>query len=67
MELAGASVYQIQATVPLSTMFGYITALRNMTSGRGTFTLEFAHYAPVAADVAKEIVEGRREYVQSKR
>ena len=48
-------------------MFGYVTDLRNMTSGRGTFTMEFAHYAPVDSDVAETIVEERKAYVQTKR
>ena len=47
----------IKARVPLAQMFGYATRLRSMTQGRGTFTMEFEHYAPVTADVAAEIMK----------
>lgn len=67
MALEGVDTYVVEATVPLSSMFGYVTVLRDRTSGRGTFTLEFTHYAPVPDDVARPIVEARREYVQTKR
>lgn len=46
----------IDAKVPLSTMFGYVTALRSITSGRGTETLEFSHYAEVPPDIQEEII-----------
>ena len=59
--------YEIEATVPLSQMFGYVTALRSLTSGRGQFTMAFAHYAPVPEDRAAEIIEARRERVQRMR
>jgi elongation factor G len=42
--------------VPLGEMFGYATNLRSATQGRGLFTMEFDHYAPVSASVAKEII-----------
>ncbi len=48
----------IYAHVPLASMFGYVTTLRSMTQGRGTSTMEFAHYAEVPGNVAKEIIEG---------
>jgi len=67
MALEGADTYVVEATVPLSSMFGYVTVLRDRTSGRGTFTLEFTHYAPIPDDVARPIIEARREYVQTKR
>jgi elongation factor G len=38
-------------------MFGYATELRSMTSGRGTYTMEFGHYEPMPASVSKEILE----------
>jgi elongation factor G len=53
--------YVIEATVPLSQMFGYVTSLRSLTSGRGRYTMEFARYAPVPEDRAEEIIEARRE------
>ncbi|HEV7372396.1 elongation factor G [Arenibaculum sp.] len=46
----------VEAHVPLSEMFGYIGQLRGMTSGRGSYTMEFSHYDPVPKNVAEEIV-----------
>ncbi|MFH1780491.1 MAG: elongation factor G [Candidatus Nealsonbacteria bacterium] len=51
----------INAKVPLSEMFGYATSLRSMTEGRGTFTMEFDHYAEVPHNIALEIVDGKRK------
>ena len=51
----------IDAKVPLSEMFGYATKLRSMTQGRGTFTMEFDHYAEVPSNIAQEIIEGKRK------
>jgi len=50
----------IDAKVPLAEMFGYATALRSLTEGRGTFTMEFDHYEEVPQNIAQEIIEGRR-------
>ena len=49
----------VRATVPLSEMFGYVTNLRSMTEGRGSSTMEFAHYAVVPAGVAQTIIADR--------
>ncbi len=49
----------IRAQVPLSEMFGYATALRSMTEGRGNSTMEFDHYAVVPDSVAKTVIESR--------
>jgi len=49
----------IDAKVPLSEMFGYITTLRSMTEGRATFTMEFDRYAIVPTNVAEEIIAAR--------
>lgn len=46
----------INATVPLSTMFGYATDLRSATQGRATYTMQFKHYAEVPSSIATEIV-----------
>jgi elongation factor G len=43
----------IQADVPLASMFGYATTLRSRTQGRGTFVMEFDHYAPISPEVVK--------------
>jgi elongation factor G len=47
----------IQADVPLSEMFGYVTSLRTITSGRASSTMEFSHYAEAPAGISKEIIE----------
>ncbi len=54
---AGASGVRIKADVPLSEMFGYIGSLRTMTSGRGQFSMEFAHYAQCPQNVAEKVIE----------
>src|SRR6201987_2184649 len=46
----------IKAKVPLSEMFGYVTQLRTLTSGRATSTMEFSHYAEAPANVAADVV-----------
>lgn len=51
---AGAKV--VKAFVPLSEMFGYVTALRTLTSGRATSTMEFDHYEPAPQNVADEVI-----------
>ena len=45
----------IDATVPLSAMFGYVNTLRSMSQGRAQYTMQFSHYAEVPANVAEEI------------
>ncbi|MFH1181054.1 MAG: elongation factor G [bacterium] len=55
------NVKVIDTKVPLSEMFGYATSLRSLTEGRGTFTMEFDHYEQVPANIAQEIVEGKRK------
>ncbi len=49
----------IRARVPLATMFGYATALRSMTQGRATFTMQFDRYEQVPQSIAGEIVEAQ--------
>ena len=58
MDTRSGGVQAISANVPLSEMFGYATDLRSMTSGRGTFTMEFLKYAPVSQAVADRILKG---------
>ncbi len=56
-----ARVKVIDAKVPLAEMFGYATALRSMTQGRGNFTMEFDHYEEVPPNIALQIAEGRKK------
>ncbi len=49
----------ITALVPLAEMFGYATNLRSMTQGRGVYSMEFDHYAPVPSSVQTELIEGK--------
>ena len=51
----------VNAEVPLSEMFGYATDLRSSTQGRGTFTMEFAHYAEVPRNIAEKIIGERKK------
>jgi elongation factor G len=51
---AGAEV--IKAKVPLSEMFGYVTQLRSLSSGRASSTMEFSHYHPAPTNIAEEVI-----------
>jgi elongation factor G len=55
-----ASLKVIDAKVPLSEMFGYVTVLRSMSEGRASSTMEFSHYEEVPAHVAEQIIAGRK-------
>lgn len=57
MEVRPGNAQGIRAMVPLAEMFGYATQLRSATQGRGVFSMEFDHYAPVAQSVAEEILK----------
>jgi elongation factor G len=46
----------IKAKVPLSEMFGYVTQLRSLTSGRATSTMEFSHYSPSPSGISEEVI-----------
>ena len=54
-----AMVKFIKAKVPLSEMFGYATALRSMTQGQASYTMEFDHYTAVPNNIAQKIIESR--------
>ena len=53
---AGVTGVRIKADVPLAEMFGYISTLRTMTSGRGQFSMEFSHYSACPANVAETVI-----------
>jgi len=49
-------MHVVRGHVPLAEMFGYVNELRSMTSGRASYSMEFAHYDPVTKNIAEEIV-----------
>jgi elongation factor G len=55
---AGAKV--VKATVPLSEMFGYVTSLRTLSSGRATSTMEFSHYAETPSNISEEVIKAAK-------
>ena len=57
MEEARSGARVIKAMVPLSEMFGYVTALRTITSGRATSSMEYDHHAPLSSSIAKTVLE----------
>ncbi|MCO6496128.1 MAG: elongation factor G [Chitinophagaceae bacterium] len=57
-------VQVIKAKVPLSEMFGYVTQLRSLTSGRATSTMEFSHYAPAPNNISEEVVAKQKGKVK---
>ncbi len=58
MEMRHGNAQAVRVLVPLAEMFGYATELRSGTQGRGVFSMEFHHYAPVSASVAEKILNG---------
>jgi len=66
MDEARSGARVIKAMVPLSEMFGYVTALRTITSGRATSSMEYDHHAPLSSAIAKAVLEevkGRADLV----
>jgi len=57
MEMRPGNAQAVNAMVPLGEMFGYATELRSASQGRGVFSMEFDHYAPVSETVAQEILK----------
>jgi elongation factor G len=57
LEPHSRGMQSVRAMVPLAEMFGYATRLRSVTQGRGTFSMEFDHYAPVPESVKKSILK----------
>ncbi|NNV56341.1 elongation factor G [Limnovirga soli] len=54
----------IKAKVPLSEMFGYVTQLRSLSSGRATSTMEFSHYSPAPNNIAEEVIAKQKGKVK---
>jgi len=59
-ERGGARV--IKAQVPLAEMFGYVTVLRTITSGRATSTMEFSHYSPLSDNMTRDVITSIKGY-----
>lgn len=57
-------VQVIKAKVPLSEMFGYVTQLRSLSSGRATSTMEFSHYSPAPVNIAEEVIAKQKGKVK---
>ena len=57
MESGRSGARIVKATVPLAEMFGYVTALRTITSGRATSSMQYDHHAPVSNSIAKAVLE----------
>ena len=64
MESSRTGARIVKAKVPLSEMFGYVTALRTISSGRATSSMEFSHYAEVSTAIAKEVVAEAKGHVE---
>jgi elongation factor G len=56
MDIRPGIARAIRALVPLAEMFGYTTELRSATQGRGVYSMEFHHYAPVPESVKQKII-----------
>ena len=66
MEEGRSGARIVKAMVPLSEMFGYVTALRTITSGRATSSMEYDHHSPLSSSIAKAVLEevnGRTDLV----
>ena len=67
MESSRTGARIVKAKVPLAETFGYVTALRTITSGRATSSMQFSHYTQVSAGIAKEVlteVQGRTDLIK---
>ncbi len=61
MDAVGKGLQRIQASVPVAEMRTYAADLRSLSQGRASYTMEFAHYQPVPADIEQRIVADSRE------
>ena len=67
METSRTGARIVKAKVPLAKTFGYVTALRTITSGRATSSMQFSHYAQVSSAIAKQVlteVQGRADLIK---
>ncbi len=67
METSRSGARVVKAQAPLAEMFGYVTALRTITSGRATSTMTFSHYAEVSSSIAKNVLtecQGRVDLIK---
>lgn len=67
MESSRTGARIVKAKVPLAEMFGYVTALRTITSGRATSTMTFSHYSEVPSTIAKQVLteaQGRVDLIK---
>jgi elongation factor G len=67
METSRTGARIVKAEVPLAETFGYVTALRTITSGRATSTMQFSHYSQVSSSIAKQVlteVQGRVDLIK---
>ncbi|MCH5248168.1 MAG: elongation factor G [Muribaculaceae bacterium] len=67
MESSRSGARVVKAKAPLAEMFGYVTALRTITSGRATSTMSFSHYAEVGNSIAKQVLtecQGRVDLIK---
>ncbi len=54
----------VAAEVPLSEMFGYVTSLRTLSSGRATSTMEFSHYAETPSNISESVISEIKGNIQ---
>ncbi|MDR3328004.1 MAG: elongation factor G [Prevotellaceae bacterium] len=64
METSRTGARIVKAKVPLSELFGYVTALRTITSGRATSSMEFSHYTEVSTSIARTVLEEHKGKVE---
>ncbi len=67
METSRSGARVVKAKAPLAEMFGYVTALRTITSGRATSTMSFSHYSEVSSSIAKDVLtehQGRVDLIK---
>jgi elongation factor G len=64
MESSRTGARIVKAKVPLAETFGYVTALRTITSGRATSSMQFSHYEQVASSIARQVLTDLQGHVE---